>query len=144
MPILEANQLTVDFADSGTGPPVVLIHSSVSGNRQWRSLTSELRSTNRVLAVNLLGYGATSPYVRNRPQTLGDQVALLDAVCAQMDGPVHMVGHSFGGAVALEAARHLGDRVSRLVLLEPNPFRMLDTAGRRAAGHNRDAPGKFS
>lgn len=55
MPIIRANGLTVDFSDSGTGLAVVLIHSSVSGNRQWRSLTAVLAPNFRVLAVNLRG-----------------------------------------------------------------------------------------
>ena len=133
MTILKVNDLTVDVADSGTGPPAVLLHSSVSGNRQWRGLTSQLQKQYRVLAVNLLGYGATSPFNSDRTQTLNDQVAVVNAVCALVDGPVRIVGHSFGGAVALAAARQLGTRVSRLVLLEPNPFRMLDVAGRHEA-----------
>ncbi len=39
-------------------------------------------------------------------------------------------GHSFGGAVAMKAAAHLGDRVAKLVLLETNPFDLLLQSGR--------------
>jgi len=46
----------VDVIDVGAGPPVVLLHSSVSGNRQWKALIADLRDRHRVLAVNLLGY----------------------------------------------------------------------------------------
>lgn len=133
MPKVRAKNLTVDFSESGAGPAAVLVHSSVSGNRQWRSLSAVLDRNFRVLAVNLLGYGETTSFTGEHAQTLEDQVAVVNAVCEQVDGPVRLIGHSFGGAVALAAARQLGDRVERLVLLEPNPFRMLDVAGRTEA-----------
>ena len=123
----------VDVLDAGSGPGVVLLHSSVSGNRQWKALTAELRDRHRVLAVNLLGYGATPPWTGDRPQRLTDQAALVHDVLADVDGPVSLVGHSFGGAVAMRAAVELGDRVGALVLLEPNPFSLLARAGRTDA-----------
>jgi pimeloyl-ACP methyl ester carboxylesterase len=39
VPVLSKAGLRIDYADEGTGPPVVLIHRSVSGNRQWQALT---------------------------------------------------------------------------------------------------------
>ena len=133
MPIIRANGLNVEFSDSGTGPTVVLIHNSVSGNRQWRSLTAVLAPNFRVLAVNLRGYGETTPFAGTRAQTLDDQVAVVTAACNLAKGPIRLVGHSFGGTVALGAAKQLGDRVEQVVLLEPNPFRMLDIADRTEA-----------
>lgn len=46
---------------------------------------------------------------------------------------MHLVGHSFGGSVALKAAALLGPRVGRLILLEPNPFHLLRQNGRTRA-----------
>ena len=54
-------------------------------------------------------------------------------MCEELDAPVHVVGHSFGGTVALTAATLLGARVGSLVLLEPNPMYLLRQAGRMAA-----------
>ena len=68
MPIIRANSLNVELSDSGTGPTVVLIHSSVSGNRQWRSLTAVLAPNFRVLAVNLRGYGETTRFAGREPK----------------------------------------------------------------------------
>ena len=51
MPVVSKGDLRIDYADDGSGRPVVLVHSSVSGNRQWRVLTEELRDRYRVLAV---------------------------------------------------------------------------------------------
>ncbi|MGI9486966.1 MAG: alpha/beta fold hydrolase [Geminicoccaceae bacterium] len=119
----------VDFIEAGTGQKVVLLHSSVSGARQWRRLMSELESRFHTIAVNLLGYGRTPAWPADRPQTLDDQAALIDAVLSDDGSKVRLIGHSFGGSVAMKAAARLGDRVEKLVLLEPNPFYLLDLHG---------------
>lgn len=119
MPIVGRGALRIDVAESGRGPTVVLVHSSVAGNRQWRRLAEGLSRRYRVLAPNLLGYGETTAWSGERAQTLDDAVQVLLAVCAASDGPVRLVGHSWGGALALMAAHRLGERVSHLLLYEP-------------------------
>jgi pimeloyl-ACP methyl ester carboxylesterase len=132
MPVLARGEQRIDFTDEGRGRPVVLIHSSVSGNRQWRALSEEL-SGHRVLALNLYGYGETTPWRGAARQSLRAQAELVQAVCGEAGEPVSLVGHSFGGSVALTAAGLLGPRVESLVLLEPNPFALLQQRGRTAA-----------
>jgi pimeloyl-ACP methyl ester carboxylesterase len=133
MPVLSKGSLKIDHTDDGAGQPVVLIHSSVSANRQWRALGEALKDRYRVLAVNLYGYGETTPWPGTSPQSLYAQAQLIMAVCEEMDTPVHLVGHSFGGSVALKAAMLLGSRVGSLTLLEPNPFYLLKQGGRTQA-----------
>jgi pimeloyl-ACP methyl ester carboxylesterase len=132
VPVLSKLGLRVDYASEGTGSPVVLVHSSVSGNRQWRALVAELADRHRVLAVNLYGYGETTPWPGLEPQTLAAQAELILAICDELDA-VQLVGHSLGGSVALKAALLLGSRATGLVLLEPNPFHLLQQNGRSAA-----------
>jgi pimeloyl-ACP methyl ester carboxylesterase len=133
MPILSKGRLKIDYTDDGQGQPVVLIHSSVSANRQWRALTEALKDRHRVLAVNLFGYGETTPWPGTSPQSLYAHAQLVLALCRELDGPVHLVGHSFGGSVALKAAGLLGPCVRNLILLEPNPFYLLKQNGRTQA-----------
>ena len=76
MPVLSRAGLRIDFTDEGAGPPVVLVHSSVSGNRQWRALGEDLADRHRVLAVNLYGYGETTPWPALEPQSLAAQAEL--------------------------------------------------------------------
>jgi pimeloyl-ACP methyl ester carboxylesterase len=121
----------VDCIDQGEGPAVVLVHSSVSGNRQWKRLVDDLKSRFRLLAPNLFGYGATPAWDATRSQRLEDHAQLVASVLPE--GEVSIVGHSFGGAVAMKLAAMLGRRVSRLVLLETNPFYLLAQNGRAEA-----------
>ncbi len=133
MPVLVKGSLKIDYTDDGQGQPVVLIHSSVSANRQWRALTEALKDRYQVLAINLFGYGETTPWPGTSPQSLYAQAHLVLALCEELGAPVHLVGHSFGASVALKAARLLGTRVGSLVLLEPNPFYLLKQHGRTQA-----------
>ena len=122
-----------DFLGSGAGPTVMLIHSSVSGARQWRRLIEDLRGDFRVRAVNLFGYGETPTWPRERAQSLADQARLVEAALPDMAEPFALVGHSFGGAVAMKVAARSAGRVTKLVLLEANPFYLLNQAGRDEA-----------
>ena len=70
----------VDVIDVGTGPPVVLLHSSVSGNRQWKALIADLRDRHRVLAINLLGYGDTPPLTGSEALDMTDVAALASTL----------------------------------------------------------------
>lgn len=140
MPIFQHGDLQVDCEVAGDGPPVILVHSSASGNRQWRKLSALLAGRCRVLAPNLRGYGGSTPWTAARRQTLADAAQGVMALCASLDGPIRLVGHSWGGAVALWAAQALGPRVSHLVLHEPMLAGLLHahedlTAGDVAALH---------
>jgi pimeloyl-ACP methyl ester carboxylesterase len=133
VPVLSASNLRIDYSDDGHGQPVVAIHSSVSANRQWRALTESLRDRYRVLAVNLFGYGETTPWPGTSPQSLYAQAQLVVALGEKLEGRFHLVGHSFGASVALKAAKLLEPRVESLILLEPNPFYLLKQSGRARA-----------
>jgi len=133
MPVLTNESFKIDYTDDGKGQPVILIHSSVSANRQWRELTKALQDRYRVLAINLFGYGETTPWPNTSSQSLHAQAQLVLSLCEEVGNPVHLVGHSFGGSVALKAAMALGPRVGTLILLEPNPFYLLRQRGRTEA-----------
>jgi pimeloyl-ACP methyl ester carboxylesterase len=124
----------VDFLEAGSaGPLVVLVHSSVSGARQWRRLMDDLKDPFRVRAVNLFGYGKTPAWPAEATQSLDDQARLVEAVLPADAREVCLVGHSFGGSVAMNAAARLRGRVTKLILLEPNPFYLLAQSGRSEA-----------
>jgi pimeloyl-ACP methyl ester carboxylesterase len=123
--------IQVDFLEAGSsGPLVMLVHSSVSGARQWRRLMDDLKDRFRVRAVNLFGYGKTPPWPAETTQSLDDQARLVEAALPANADAIYLVGHSFGGSVAMKAAAQLAGRVTKLVLLETNPFYLLAQSGR--------------
>lgn len=129
MPVIKAGAFDLEYADAGSGPAVVLVHSSASGHRQWRRLVESLQARYRVIAVNLFGYGNTSSWPNARPLAAADQAELVAAAAALAPAPVVLVGHSLGGAVALEAAARLSDRVRILIVFEPILFGALKEHG---------------
>ena len=123
--------IKVDYLEAGSsGPLVMLLHSSVSGARQWRRLMGDLQDRFRVRAVNLFGYGKTPPWSAETTQSLDDQARLVEAALPANTDEVYLVGHSFGGSVAMKAAARLAGRITKLVLLETNPFYLLAQSGR--------------
>ena len=126
--------IDVDYFDAGSsGPVVVLVHSSVSGARQWRRLMDDLKDRFRVRAVNWSGDGKTPAWRSETMQTLDDQARLVEAALPANAEEVYLVGHPFGGSVAMKAAARMGRQVTKLVLLETNPFYLLAQAGRTDA-----------
>jgi pimeloyl-ACP methyl ester carboxylesterase len=117
----------------GAGPIVVLIHSSTSGARQWRQLMTELGDRYHLIAVNMMGYGGTPPWAGPHAQNIEDHVDAIEQALPAGNDKICMVGHSLGGAVAMAFAKRLGDRVDKLILLEPNPFYLLRDHGRDGA-----------
>ena len=117
--------MKLDFIDNGQGQEVLLIHSTVAGNKQWRKLIEYLSPNYRVFAPNLFGYGTTPEWSKNRHQTLSDHVDLLSEIFEQSES-ISIVGHSFGGSVAMMAAKKYPKKVKKLILLEPNPFYLLE------------------
>lgn len=114
------------FREAGSGPAVVCLHASASNSRQWQPLTDALAPRFRVLAADSWGSGQSPAWKAKRPVTLRDEVALLEAVFARAGGPVTLVAHSYGAAVALIAALERPELVHALALYEPTLFSLVN------------------
>jgi len=125
MPVLKSDNIAVDYSDDGSGPPVILVHGGGGGNRQWRRLIDDLKNRYRLLAINLRGIGDSSPLSPGETQSLDDQAILVHTLAESIDGPISLVGHSFGGNIAMKAALSIETRVKKLILIDPNPFHLL-------------------
>jgi pimeloyl-ACP methyl ester carboxylesterase len=113
----------------GEGVPVVLLHSSLSSKSQWTALADRMSTRFRVIALDLWGYGDHAMPAARHSFTLDDEVRLVAAHLSGLVEPrtrVHLVGHSYGGLVALRFAQSRSERVASLSLYEPVAFRMLD------------------
>ena len=116
------------FREAGAGPGVVCVHSNASSSSQWRALMETLSSGFHVLAPDTHGAGKGPAWPADGSLALREEVALLEPVLARAGTPFSMVGHSYGGAVALVAAVQAPQRVRALVLYEPTLFALVDAA----------------
>lgn len=105
-------------------PTLVLLHASASSARQWDTLADSLRPQFNVHAVDLHGHGGEAGWPRARPLGLFDEAALVQPLI-EAAGAVHLVGHSYGGAVALHLAAAQPSRVLSLAVYEPVLFGLL-------------------
>src|SRR3954454_185739 len=112
--------------EAGTGPAVICLHSNASTSGQWRALSDRLAPRFHVSAVGSYGAGKSPEWALPRQLTLADEAALLDPLLARVPGPLALVGHSYGGAVALIAALAHRERVRALVLYEPTLFALIE------------------
>jgi pimeloyl-ACP methyl ester carboxylesterase len=109
---------------TGHGPSVILLHSSASSGRQWDTLVAMLQPRYRLHVVDLHGHGAAAAWNSAHPMRLQDELALVRPLLRAGE-PVHLVGHSYGGALALKLAATAPDRVASVAVYEPVLFRLL-------------------
>lgn len=114
--------------DGGSGPAVLCVHCNASSSAQWRPLMDRLALRRRVLAPDTHGAGRGPEWPTDRTLTLHDEVNLLEPLLEHVGEPVALVGHSYGGAVALLAALRWPERVHTLVLYEPTLFALVDAS----------------
>jgi pimeloyl-ACP methyl ester carboxylesterase len=100
---------------SGSGPPLVLVHGGISDRTYWWSVLPALAARFTVHAIDRRGRGESGDADAYAIAREGEDVA---AVVDAIPGPVALLGHSYGGICALEAAL-LTDNLRTLVLYEP-------------------------
>lgn len=119
------------YYSTGKGSAVVLLHCTLSSKNQWRALSGMLESEHRVIAVDLYGYGETPMPEKRKDFTLLDEVELVQSLVDRLlvpGEPFHLVGHSYGGAVALCFCHRSPERIKSLAVFEPVSFHLLEPA----------------
>jgi pimeloyl-ACP methyl ester carboxylesterase len=126
------------YEEKGRGKPLLLIHGFGASTYTWRRIAPALAEHHRVIAVDLKGFGQSDKPFDTR-YSVFDQAELLKQLIIDNNlRDLTLVGHSFGGGVALVLALdedpRLKGRITRLALLDtiaypqdiPVFFRMLD------------------
>ena len=125
--LLKIKNTTLEYHRVGSGPLIILFHSTASSLNQWHSLINLLKNEYEIIAINLFGYGLTSKWIENNnPQNLLDHVKLTEPFINRYKGKITFIGHSFGGSVAMRAALEFQIKLNKLILLEPNAFFILN------------------
>jgi pimeloyl-ACP methyl ester carboxylesterase len=104
------------YLDSGDGPAILFIHGLTGSHRNWEHLVEKLNTDHRVLAPDLFGHGASEKLMGD--YSLGAHAATLRDLLDWLDiDRVTLVGHSFGGGIAMQFCYLFPERVERLVLV---------------------------
>jgi pimeloyl-ACP methyl ester carboxylesterase len=125
MATLQVSGSQVEYVDLGSGEPVFLLHSSGSSSGQWRALAERLSQRYRVIAPDFYGYGGTAQWPGAKPFHLECEAEIVLALLERVNQPVHLVGHSYGGALALHVAGFHAELLRSLTLIEPVAFQLL-------------------
>jgi pimeloyl-ACP methyl ester carboxylesterase len=115
----------IAYSDSGTGEPVLLIHCSSASRAEWDSLCDALHEDFRVIAPDQWGCGESDPWTGQGEFNLAQEAAPILDIIGRIGAAVHLIGHSYGGGVALRLARQRPDLIRSLILIEPSAFHLL-------------------
>ena len=95
--------LAVEYADEGHGEPLVMLHGWGDSLRTFDALTAELVATHRIVRLDMPGFGGTE-----RPKgawTVSDYAAFVGKFLEKFGINTYViVGHSFGGRIAIKGA----------------------------------------
>jgi len=121
MPRLAVNNIGMQYAESGQGSPVLLLHGVGGSHEMWLPIVPDLARSHRVIAADHRGHGASDKPRGSYAISLFclDWLALMDALKVDR---AHLVGLSMGGAIAMRLAVEHPERVSSLVLVDTWAF----------------------
>lgn len=122
MTVVRAYGIDLNVVDNGNGPPLVLLHGFTGRSASWSRVGHDLAGRHRLIAVDLIGHGASS--APRDPSRYGFEHALDDLaeVIHQLGLPrAAWLGYSMGGRLALGLALRHPNRVSSLVLESASP-----------------------
>jgi 3-oxoadipate enol-lactonase len=142
----------LEYEVRGDGEPVLFIHGGFVCDGDKPLMTEPALADYRLIRYHRRGFAGSAPH--KNPPTMADNardaIDLLDALAVER---AHIVGHSYGGVIALQLALDAPDRASSLVLSEPALIMLLPRppevvggaarAGEHAAGGDHKAAVDF-
>ena len=121
----------IEYDEGGSGPTIVLVPGSCSTGAAWRPVIAAWGNRFRCVTTSLPGYGRTAERRTAQDTSIACLAETVESVMVKAGGRVHLVGHSFGGLVALAVALRHRVALASLVMLEAPAMEVL--RGRRAA-----------
>lgn len=133
MPSIHHDGRTINYVEAGSGPALVLLPPGASRATAWRGVMERLSGKFHCIAIDVTGFGGTDGWNHDRALSLDDETGAIAAVIENVPeasgGPVHLAGHSYGGAIALRLAVTRKVPLASLTLIEPAPYPILAEAG---------------
>jgi len=129
-PFVQRGPLGLSARTQGAGDTVICLHSSTGSHAQWRGLAEALLDRCTLITPNLHGHGVSPAWPTDAASKLHvDAHAVCELLPRTLNGGlrsgIHLIGHSYGGAVALQIALRHPRWVRSLTLYEPVPFGVM-------------------
>jgi len=120
MPTVNANGASLEYQESGSGEPIVMVHGGLSDHRIWEAQREALGRNYRAIAYSCRYNWPGGPVPPDAEPSFMEHVDDLQALVTALDAaPAHLVGNSSGGLLSLLVATRAPEQVRSLVLLEP-------------------------
>lgn len=115
---------SIAYDKTGQGPAVILVDGAIAyrGYRGGRPLAAELSNEYTVITYDRRRRGDSSD---TQPYAVEREIEDIEALIEEVGAPVYLYGFSSGAVLALRAAAKLGDKITKLAVLEP-PFNSDD------------------
>ena len=115
------------YEQQGSGSPIVFVHGSYANTSTWKKMVEHMAQTHHCISIKLPGHcGMPDPDDFSDP-TLETELSIIEQVVTQLtDQPIHLIGHSYGGVIALGQALKESLQLSQLTLFEPVAVWVLD------------------
>lgn len=120
----------IDFQEAGNGPAVLFVPGSYATPAAWRAM-HKLLPGHRLVSTSILGYGGTAETRRMNDLDMAHEVRVVEEAARRIGQPVHLVGHSFGGTIALATAMAGRVAVRSITTFEANPLALISARGRQ-------------
>ena len=112
--------VTLNYLEQGQGVPVVFVHGAFSDHRNWEAQRAAISKRYRYIALDQRYFGTAGWSDNAAKYSVATHASDLATFIQYLNvGPVHVVGWSYGGAVALVLASQRPDLVQSLFLNEP-------------------------
>jgi pimeloyl-ACP methyl ester carboxylesterase len=116
-----AKGYNIHYVEAGEGDPVFLIPGAFSTYRHWNKVIPFLSNHYRLLCIDYLGVGDSDKPRSGFKYTIEEQADLIADMMEKLQIPkVHIVGVSYGGAIALNITARYPERVGKIVSIEGN------------------------
>lgn len=119
----------IDYQEEGSGPIILFVPGSWGTRSAWRGVIAALAGRFRIVTTSLLGYGDTAERRRGTDVSIDREAEILEAVVLRAGGPLHLVGHSYGGQASLAVAMRKVAELTSLTIIEPTAFPLLRQTG---------------
>jgi pimeloyl-ACP methyl ester carboxylesterase len=122
-----AGSVKLAVIERGQGRPILLLHGFATSSYTWHAIIPELSKNHRVIAIDLRGFGASDKPIDDH-YSIQDQTEAVQAFVEQENlRDLTVIGHSFGGGIALvmalNAEQQRKPRIRNIVLIDSLAYR---------------------